>query len=183
MAESAGYQSARRSTPQPRRGTTPGGSLTRAQVRERYYDGPQSGIFTDGSCSGNPGPGGWGVVQVRDGRIIAEHHGFDPSTTNNRMELTALIEGLSLLDTDEPADIYTDSRLIIDTVTKWAAGWERRGWKRKDGPVKNLVLVQRAYRLALEHPHAHIQWIRAHNGSLWNEYADSLATVYLRDEA
>jgi ribonuclease HI len=166
-----------------RGGTTPGGALTRAQVLERYHDGPQSGVFTDGSCSGNPGPGGWGVVQVRDGEILAERHGADPQTTNNRMELMAMIEGLSLLDPEEPADIYTDSRLIVDTVTKWAAGWERRGWQRKDGPVKNLELVQRAYRLAQEHPHARIQWIRAHDGSLWNEYADALATVYLRDEA
>jgi len=166
-----------------RAGTTPGGALTRAQVLERYHDGPQSGVFTDGSCSGNPGPGGWGAVHVRNGEILAERHGADPSTTNNRMELTALIEGLLLLDPDEPGDLYTDSRLIVDTVTKWAAGWERRGWRRKDGPVKNLELVQRAYRLTKEHPHVRIQWIRAHDGSLWNEYADALATVYLRDEA
>lgn len=166
-----------------RAGTEPGGSLTRAGVRARYHGGPQSGVFTDGSCSGNPGPGGWGAVRVREGEVVWERHGADPSTTNNRMELTALIEGLALLGPGEDADVYTDSRLVVDTVTRWAAGWERRGWRRKDGPVKNLELVQRAYRLARERPRARIQWIRAHDGSLWNEYADALATVYLRSEA
>ncbi len=165
------------------RGTAPGGLLTRAQVLGRYSAGPQSGIFTDGSCSGNPGPGGWGAVRVAAGEILAERYGSEPHTTNNRMELTALIEGLSLLGADEQADLYTDSRLIVDTVTRWAAGWERRGWRRRDGPVKNLELVQRAYRLATERPGARIRWIRAHDGSLWNEYADALATAYLRGEA
>ena len=164
-----------------RRGAS-GALLTREQVLARYTAGPQGGIFTDGSCSGNPGPGGWGVVRVRGGQILAERHGQEPHTTNNRMELTALIEGLSLLDPGEEADVYSDSRLVVDTVTRWARGWERRGWRRKDGPVKNLELVRRAYALATERPLARIRWIRAHDGSLWNEYADALATAYLRDE-
>ena len=156
--------------------------LTREQVRERYTAGPTSGIFTDGSCSGNPGPGGWGAVRVSGGEIVTERYGHDPHTTNNRMELTALCEGLAMLDPDEEADVYSDSRLAVDTVTRWARGWERRGWRRKDGPVKNLDLVQRAYQLAAERRGARIRWIRAHDGSLWNEYADALATAYLRDE-
>ena len=156
--------------------------LTTAQVLERYSGGPQSGVFTDGSCIGNPGPGGWGAVRVQDGAVVERRHGADAHTTNNRMELTALIEGLSMLAPDEPADLYSDSRLVVDTVTKWAAGWERRGWRRKDGEVKNLELVQRAYALAQERPHARIHWIRAHDGSLWNEYADSLATAFQREE-
>ena len=167
----------------PRGGTSRGASLTRAQVLARYTAGPQSGVFTDGSCSGNPGPGGWGTVRVAEGEIVAERYGSERHTTNNRMELTALIEGLSLLGPEEEADLYSDSRLIVDTVTKWAAGWERRGWRRKDGPVKNLDLVTRAYRLATDRPRARIRWIRAHDGSLWNEYADALATAYLRSEA
>ena len=103
--------------------------LTTAQVLERYSGGPQSGVFTDGSCIGNPGPGGWGAVRVQDGAVVERRHGADAHTTNNRMELTALIEGLSMLAPDEPADLYSDSRLVVDTVTKWAAGWERRGWR------------------------------------------------------
>ena len=157
-------------------------SRTTSEVRARFSEGPQTGVFTDGSCSGNPGPGGWGVVYVRDGEIVEQRHGADPDTTNNRMELTAMIEGLGLLDPTEAADVYSDSRLIVDTITKWAAGWEQRGWRRGTGPVSNLDLVQEAYRLARERPRARIQWIRAHDGSLWNEYADALATAYLRDE-
>ena len=157
-------------------------SRTTSEVRALYRGGPQTGVFTDGSCYGNPGPGGWGMVYVRDGEIVAERHGADAQTTNNRMEFTALIEALRLLAPDDAVDIYTDSRLVVDTVTKWAAGWERRGWRRRDGEVKNLALVQEAYRLAKERPLARITWIKAHDGSLWNEYADALATAYLRDE-
>lgn len=157
-------------------------SRTTSEVRALYRGGPQTGVFTDGSCYGNPGPGGWGLVYVRDGEIVAERHGADAQTTNNRMEFTALIEALRLLAPDDAVDVYTDSRLVVDTVTKWAAGWERRGWRRRDGEVKNLELVQEAYRLANERPRARIMWIKAHDGSLWNEYADALATAYLRDE-
>ena len=138
-------------------------------------------IFTDGACRGNPGPGGWAAL-LRYGQAERAVSGAEPHTTNNRMELTALCEGLAMLDPDEDADVYSDSRLAVDTVTRWARGWERRGWRRKDGPVKNLDLVQRAYQLAAERRGARIRWIRAHDGSLWNEYADALATAYLRDE-
>ena len=153
--------------------------FTTDQVLERFVDGPQTGIFTDGSCSGNPGPGGWGTVKVDDGAVIEEHHGFDPNTTNNRMEFEAMICGLELLALDEAADIYTDSKLVVDTLTKWAAGWEKRGWRRSTGPVKNLDLVQRSYALVQERPRVRILWTRAYDGSLWNEYADALATAYL----
>ncbi len=156
---------------------------TTAEVLAKFSDGPQTGVFTDGSCSGNPGPGGWGVVYVRDGVIEAQLHGDDPDTTNNRMELTALIEGLELLPvgrTAERTTLYTDSRLVVDTITKWAAGWERLGWRRSTGPVANVELVQEAYALAKAHPNVKIEWIHAHDGSLWNEYADALATAYMR---
>lgn len=156
--------------------------LTTDEVLERFRDGPQTGIFTDGSCSGNPGPGGWGTVQVDDGAVIEERYGFDPKTTNNRMEFEAMIVGLELIPAGGAGDIYTDSKLVVDTLTKWAAGWEKRGWRRSSGPVKNLDLVQRAYRLVQERPNVNLRWIRAHDGSLWNEYADALATAYLRDE-
>jgi ribonuclease HI len=156
--------------------------LTTDEVLERFDGGPQTGIFTDGSCSGNPGPGGWGTVRVDGGTVIEERHGFDPDTTNNRMEFEAMITGLEMLDPGESADLYSDSKLVVDTITKWASGWEKRGWKRSTGPVKNLDLVQRAHALAQARPGARIRWIRAHDGSLWNEYADALATAYLGDE-
>ncbi len=156
--------------------------LTTAQVLERFDGGPRSGIFTDGSCSGNPGPGGWGTVRVEDGEIVEQRHGFDPSTTNNRMEFEAMIAGLEFIAPGEAAELYSDSKLVVDTLTKWAVGWAKRGWRRSTGPVKNLDLVQRAYALAQERPEARIRWIRAHDGSRWNEYADALATAYLRDE-
>ena len=157
-------------------------SRTVREVLERYSGGPQSGVFTDGSCLGNPGRGGWGAAYVRDGRVVAERHGADPDTTNNRMEFAALIEGIEMVPPGEATDLYSDSRLVVDTVTKWAAGWERRGWRRRDGAVANLALVQQAYRLARARPEIAIRWIKAHDGSLWNEYADALATAYLRDE-
>ncbi|MQC16622.1 MAG: ribonuclease HI [Chloroflexi bacterium] len=139
-------------------------------------------MFTDGSCSGNPGPGGWGVVYVMNGQILAQEHGHDPSTTNNRMEFTAMITGLGMLGPEEPMDVYTDSQLVVNTLTQWAAGWQRNGWKRRDGEVKNLDLVRESYALFLERPHVRLHWIKAHDGSLWNEYADALATAYLRSE-
>ena len=164
-----------------RRATRPQ-NLTTAQVLKRYSEGPDTGVFTDGSSSGNPGPGGWGAVHVRDGHVLAQKHGSEPYTTNNRMELTAMVEALAMLAPDEAADVYSDSRLVVDTLTRWAPGWERNGWRRRDGEVKNLELVQRAYELAKARPRARIRWIRAHDGSRWNEYADALATAYLRDE-
>jgi len=156
--------------------------LTTEQVLQRYTAGPDTGVFTDGSCSGNPGPGGWGAVRVDRGRVITEKHGAEGATTNNRMELTAMIAGLHMVRPDEAVDVYSDSRLVVQTLTQWAAGWERRGWKRTTGEVKNLDLVQQAYSLARARPDARIQWIRAHDGSRWNEYADALSTAYLRRE-
>jgi ribonuclease HI len=157
-------------------------SLTVAEVLKRYREGPQNGIFTDGGARPNPGPGGWGMVYVVDGKIVDQRHGNDPDTTNNRMELTALIQAYSALPRDAEVDIYSDSELCVNTINKWAAGWERRGWKRKDGPIKNLELVQQLYALHKEHPKVVLKWIKAHNGWLWNEYADSLATAWTRSE-
>ncbi|MEI6665031.1 MAG: ribonuclease H [Chloroflexota bacterium] len=161
-------------------GSTRGVLHTTAQVLERYSGGPQTGVFTDGSCSGNPGPGGWGAVRVLDGEVVDARHGDDPDTTNNRMELVAIAQGIEMIGPGETLDVYTDSRLVVQTLTQWAAGWERRGWKRSTGEVQNLELVQRAFSLAKSRPHVRIQWIRAHDGSKWNEYADALATAYLR---
>ena len=167
---------------------TEGGSATKeqnlpvAEILARYTAGPQDGVFTDGSCAGNPGTGGWGVVYVKDGVVLAQHHGTEPQTTNNRMELTAMIAGLELLPPTADADVYSDSMLVVNTLTKWAKDWEKRGWKRREGEVKNLDLVQRAWELKQERENVRVQWVKAHDGSRWNEYADSLSTAYLRDE-
>jgi len=156
-------------------------NLTVAEVLAKYADGPADGVFTDGSCEPNPGPGGWGAVYVVGGEVVDQAHGQEPMTTNNRMELTALIQGVLLVPVGTPAVVYSDSRLVIDTLTKWAASWERNGWKRKTGPVQNLELVQEAYALVAARPELRLEWIAAHAGSRWNEYADALSTAYRRD--
>ncbi len=149
---------------------------------DRYQDGPDSGVFTDGSASPNPGPGGWGAVYVVDGEVVAQAHGHDPDTTNNRMELVALLEGIDLVPKGTPATLYSDSNLAVRSVTEWAAGWAKRGWRRKTGPVENLDLVRPLYEALQARPELRVQWIKAHAGNRWNEYADSLATAYAREE-
>jgi ribonuclease HI len=156
--------------------------LTLGEVLASFTEGPQTGVFTDGSSEGNPGPGGWGAVLVVNGQVVAQDYGAEAHTTNNRMELTAMIAGLEMIPADTPIDVYTDSELIVNILTKWAAGWRARGWKKKSsGPIANLELVKRAYELAEARPNANIRWIKAHSGFRWNEYADSLATAYRRD--
>ncbi len=155
--------------------------LPLAEVLTSFTEGPDSGIFTDGSARPNPGPGGWGVVRVKKGEIIAQHYGNSPDTTNNRMELTALIEAFKLVDPAEAEEIYTDSELCVNILTKWAANWKKNNWKKKGGEIKNLELVQELYELYLQRPQVKLAWVRAHNGWLWNEYADSLSTAWARE--
>lgn len=150
------------------------------EVLARHHAGPTTGVFTDGSCEGNPGPGGWGFVWVEQNRIVQQHSGFAPDTTNNRMELTALIEACRALPEDTALSLYSDSQLCVNTINQWAAGWERRGWKRKGGPIANLDLVQQLWALTRARPRMKLQWIRAHDGARWNEYADALASSHLR---
>ena len=157
-------------------------NLKAQEVLSRYKRGPFDGVFTDGACSGNPGPGGWGMVWVENNQIVEQRHGHDPDTTNNRMELMALIAAYEALPADAAVTIWSDSNLCVKTINIWAEGWKRRGWKRKGGAVQNLELVKRAYALAQARPKAELRWIKAHNGSRWNEYADALATAYMRDE-
>jgi len=157
--------------------------LTPEQALARYTAGPKTGVFTDGSCEGNPGPGGWGFVWVEDDVIVAQESGQDPATTNNRMELTALIHAYRALPEDAEIVVHSDSQLCVKTVNEWAAGWEKRGWRRKTGPIKNLALVKELYALARAHPRVKLEWIKAHDGTRWNEYADALASSYLLESA
>jgi ribonuclease HI len=147
-------------------------------VLERHHDGPTTGVFTDGGAAPNPGPGGWGAVYVVDGEIVAEASGHDGDTTNNRMELTALIEAVALVPEGRPATVYSDSNLVVRTINEWAAGWEQRGWKRKSGKVENVDLVKRAFYAFRRRPELTLEWIPAHSGYRWNEYADALASQW-----
>jgi ribonuclease HI len=155
-------------------------SYTIAEVLSKFSAGPQTGIFTDGSARPNPGPGGWGVVWVQDGTIVKSAHGSAPDTTNNRMELTGLITALKMLPPGTALDVFTDSELCVNTINTWAHSWKKNGWKKKSGPIKNLELVQELYDLKQQHPAVTLKWIKAHNGWLWNEYADSLSTAWSR---
>lgn len=155
--------------------------LTTSEVLSSFTEGPSTGVFTDGASEGNPGPGGWGAVYVVDGEIRDQAHGSERHTTNNRMELTAIIAGLRMLSSDSTVPVYTDSQLVVNILTKWADGWRAKGWKKKSaGPIANLELVKEAYALSRQHPDVAILWIKAHSGSRWNEYADALATAYRR---
>ena len=151
------------------------GPQTTAEALARHDGGPKTGVFTDGGASPNPGPGGWGAVYVVDDEIVAEAYGHEEHTTNNRMELTALLAALDLVPEGTAATVYSDSNLAVRTINEWAEGWERRGWKRKTGPVENLDLVKKVYTGFKRRPELRLQWIKAHAGSRWNEYADALA--------
>ncbi len=147
----------------------------RSSPTPRSDAGPVTGVFTDGSAVPNPGPGGWGAVYVVDNEVIAEAFGFGGETTNNRMELTALIRAVDLVPTGRSTTVYSDSSLAVRTINEWAGAWERRGWKRKSGPVENLDLVKQVYTAFKRRPELTVTWIKAHVGFTWNEYADELA--------
>jgi ribonuclease HI len=151
------------------------------EVLRRFHGGPDTGIFADGCAQPNPGPGGWGVVWVEGGKVLKQEYGSDPATTNNRMELMALIHAYKMIPPEQAVEIYSDSNLCVSTVNQWAKGWKARGWKRKDGEIANLELVKELYSLAEAHPRATLKWIKAHAGMRWNEYADALATAWTRD--
>ncbi|XEY01463.1 ribonuclease HI [Tistrella bauzanensis] len=130
--------------------------------------------FTDGACSGNPGPGGWGVV-LRWGELEREMNGGEAQTTNNRMELMAAIEALRALKRPTTIRIWTDSTYVRDGITKWIHGWKRNGWKTAaKAPVKNADLWQQLDELARAHK-VDWQWVRGHDGHPENERADALA--------
>lgn len=135
---------------------------------------PKVVIYTDGACKGNPGPGGWGVW-MRAGEHEKEMFGGESGTTNNRMELTAVIEALASLKRTCDVTIYTDSEYVRKGITEWIHGWKARGWKTADRkPVKNVELWQRLDALAALH-RVDWRWVRGHAGDPGNERADALA--------
>ena len=131
-------------------------------------------IFTDGACRGNPGPGGWAAI-LRAGNHEKELAGAETPTTNNRMEMTAAIMALEALKKPSTVRLYTDSTYLKDGITKWVAGWKRKGWKTADRkPVKNVDLWQRLETAAAPH-RIEWHWVRGHDGHAENERVDLLA--------
>ena len=131
-------------------------------------------IYTDGACKGNPGPGGWGAW-LRWGGHEKELFGGAPSTTNNRMELTAVIESLAQLKRRTPVAVYTDSEYVKNGITSWIHGWKKRGWRTADNkPVKNIELWQQLDTLVAQHS-VQWHWVKGHAGDPGNERADALA--------
>jgi ribonuclease HI len=131
-------------------------------------------IFTDGACSGNPGPGGWGVILRYDGEE-KELHGGEAATTNNRMELMAAIRALESLKRPVKARLHTDSQYVMKGITEWIHDWKRRGWRTADKkPVKNVDLWQRLEAALAQHDVKWF-WVRGHAGHAENERADELA--------
>jgi ribonuclease HI len=131
-------------------------------------------IYTDGACRGNPGRGGWAAL-LRQGTHEREIHGAEPHTTNNRMELTAVIRALEALKRSVEARVYTDSEYVRRGITEWLAAWKARGWRTADKkPVKNQDLWERLDHLAASH-RIEWHWVKGHSGVEGNERVDRLA--------
>ena len=131
-------------------------------------------IWTDGACSGNPGPGGWGAILRLNG-ADRELNGGAPATTNNRMELMAAISALESLDEPSDVDLHTDSQYVRGGITGWMAGWKRNGWRTADKkPVKNMELWQQLDAATARHK-VRWHWVKGHAGHPENERADALA--------
>lgn len=136
-------------------------------------------IHTDGACSGNPGPGGWGV-RLAWGEHVRTLHGGEPATTNNRMELMAAIQALEALTQPCAVELHTDSQYVMKGITEWLSGWKARGWRTASKqPVKNQDLWERLDAAQARHQ-VDWRWVKGHNGDPGNEAADQLANLGLR---
>jgi ribonuclease HI len=134
-------------------------------------------IYTDGACKGNPGPGGWGVLLRSSGQVEKELYGGELATTNNRMELTAVIEALQALKRPCDVTLYLDSKYVLQGATEWLVGWKTKGWKTAARqPVKNVDLWQQLDVLVMTSGHKiDWSWVKGHAGDPGNERADALA--------
>ncbi len=133
-------------------------------------------IYTDGACSGNPGPGGWGAI-LKYKETVREMSGGEGATTNNRMELTGVISALSVLKEPCEIDLYTDSQYIVKAINEgWLRGWKAKGWKRKDGELKNIELWQELDRLLAKHK-VTFHWVKGHADNEFNNRCDALAVM------
>ena len=142
---------------------------------------PRWVAYTDGACSGNPGPAAWGaVVLAPDGAEIAADSGFIGHGTNQIAEITAAIEGLSRTPEGAAVELVSDSQYVLKGLSEWRAGWERKGWRNSKGePVANLELWKKLFALA-DQRRVVTRWVRGHNGDFHNERADQLAVTALR---
>jgi ribonuclease HI len=136
-------------------------------------------LWTDGACKGNPGPGGWGAILLLPDQAPTELSGYDAATTNNRMELTAVIEGLKQVpDRSGVVTVHTDSQLVVKGMTEWIAGWQRKQWRKSDGePVLNAELWRALLAESQRLGQVRWQWVRGHSGVPLNERADQLAVA------
>ena len=152
----------------------------RREIPVEARDG-ESLVWTDGACSGNPGPGGWAAIVVAPGGDTVELSGGEPHTTNNRMELMAAISALEALKRPSTVEMHTDSKYVQDGISKWIHGWKRNGWKTADKkPVKNIDLWQRLD-AAIQRHHVKWHWVKGHAGHDLNERADRLAVAAIAD--
>ncbi len=142
---------------------------------------PEVTVYTDGGADPNPGPGGWGAVLLAVGGAAKELRGGEPQTTNNRMELTAAIRALEALKQRCRVQLFTDSQYLRKGITQWLPGWIARGWRRKDGELQNEDLWRRLADLVREHD-IRWSWVKGHAGNRWNERADQLATLAIREQ-
>jgi len=141
---------------------------------------PKVVIYTDGACSGNPGPGGWGAVMM-SGKHERDICGGEPATTNNRMELMAAIQALEALNKPCTVELHTDSQYLRQGITEWMPGWKARGWRTAaKEPVKNSDLWKRLDEARLRH-HVTWKWVKGHSGHPLNERADALARQGLQE--
>ena len=137
-------------------------------------------IWTDGACSGNPGPGGWGAL-IKYDNSTKEISGSEKNTTNNRMEMMAVIEALKYIDTDSKINIYTDSKYVKEGITNWITGWKKNNWKiSKKNDVKNKDLWVELDILSQKH-NISWNWVKGHSGNIENDIADKLATEAIKD--
>jgi len=139
---------------------------------------PVVSIYSDGACQGNPGPGGWAAILISNGHM-KEISGAEPQTTNNRMEITAALEGLKALNKPSVVHFYTDSSYLVNAATSWLPGWKARGWKRKEGVLLNADLWQELDREMAIHQ-IEWTWVKGHAGNRYNEQADKLAVEAIR---
>lgn len=138
-------------------------------------------IITDGACSGNPGYGGWATIIIHADGTVNEYSGSAANTTNNQMELHAVIVGLQKVDAHAEVHIYTDSQYVINGITKWVFGWQKNGWRTKDG---NDVENQQLWRTLMSLTHKHVHWhhVKGHSGHVMNERANTLAQQQARSQ-
>lgn len=137
-------------------------------------------IYTDGACSGNPGPGGWGALLIY-GNVEKELSGAELETTNNRMELLAAIRAIEAIKRSSKIDLYTDSNYLRQGITEWVHGWKRNGWKTADKkPVKNVDLWEQLHALVDTHDITW-HWVRGHSGDVNNDRVDALARQAIKN--